>query len=212
MTIVRRPSSDPLTAWLESRAAPRTVTLGAALRVMGPTGFGRVLLMLTLPNVLLIPSLPPLPLIAGIPAVIVAAQMMAGRPHASLPGCAERLSAERGKALRLARWAVRLGALARPGRWNWMAGRVANCLLGVTVIAMTALICLPLPGINFFPAAGLVVLCVGLAEGDGVVAAVGVALSLLGAAVMALAVYGAALAAARGFVIPGIPGFSGFLR
>ena len=198
--------ADPLVAWLEAPGAPERVSLGATLSAMGGMGFGRLLLLLTLPNVTVVPSIPPLPLLCGIPALLICLQMVMGQSRARLPGWAERLSVGRAAALRMARFAAVLGRVARPGRWNWMAGSIARPALGLLVMALTVVICLPLLGLNLLPAVGLLVLCVGLAEDDGAVAAAGVTLSLLGTAAMVGAIWLALLVASGALGAEPTPG------
>lgn len=188
---------DPLVAWLEKPGCPARVTLGSALEAMGGMGFGRLLLILTLPNVLVVPSVPPFPFLCGLPAMLLSVQMALGRPRASLPGWAERLSLRRDQALKIARFAAVLGRVARPRRWNWMRGRIARALLGTLVLFLTAVICLPLLGLNFLPAIGLAVLILGMAEEDGAITAAGVGLSFMGFAAM-IAIIHLALIAVSG--------------
>jgi hypothetical protein len=61
-------------------------------------------------------------------------------------------------------------------------GSLARRLFGLAGCILTGILCLPLPGLNILAGVGMLVLTIGLAEGDGVMAAVGVAIGLGGSA------------------------------
>ena len=168
-------------SWLATTRGSR-VSLGAFTAALGDRGSGLLLLALTLPNVLFIPSVPVLPLIPGIPALLLCATMALGRPTPRLPVWAGRLSLRKDRAFRCIALAGRLGALARPR--PWLNGRLARRMFGLAGCILTGVLCLPLPGLNVMAGVGMLVLAIGLAEGDGVLAAVGAAIGLGGSAVV----------------------------
>jgi hypothetical protein len=170
---------DMARSWLSTTPGSR-VSLGAFAAALGDRGAGLLLLVLTLPNVLFIPSVLVLPLIPGVPALLLCAAMALGRRTPRLPGWAGRLSLRKDRAARCIALAGRLGALARPR--PWLNGSLAKRLFGLAGCILTGILCLPLPGLNILAGVGMLVLAIGLAEGDGVMAAVGVAIGLGGSA------------------------------
>ena len=170
---------DMAKSWLATTRGG-SVSLGTLSTALGDRGAGLLLLVLTLPNVLFIPSVPVLPLIPGIPALLLCATMALGRRTPRLPGWAGRLSLRKDRAARCIALAGRLGALARPR--PWLNGSLARRLFGLAGCILTGILCLPLPGLNILAGVGMLILAIGLAEGDGVMAAVGVAIGLGGSA------------------------------
>jgi hypothetical protein len=172
-------TSDVAKSWLATTRGSH-VSLGAFAAALGDRGAGLLLLALTLPNVLFIPSVPVLPLIPGIPALLLCVAMALGRRTPRLPGWAGRLSLRKDRAARCIALVGRLGALARPR--PWLNGSLARRVFGLAGCVLTGVLCLPLPGLNILAGVGMLVLAIGLAEGDGVMAAVGVAIGLGGSA------------------------------
>jgi hypothetical protein len=167
-------------SWLKTVRGGR-VTLGELTDALGERGFGFLLLALTLPNVLLIPSVPVLPLIPGIPAMLLCMQMVLGRRSPWLPGWAARLSVRKEHAEKCIRFAGWMSSAARP-RLPWLTGPVGERVLGAVALLLTAVLCVPIPGVNLLTAMGTLALALGMAEGDGLLAAAGSVTGICGAA------------------------------
>lgn len=162
------------------------ISIGALMETMPGQAFGLLLLLFTLPNFGLIPSLPLLPLICGLPAMLVAAQMMIGRPMPWLPRWAFRLSIGRATSVKLASLGDKLGKIGRI-RLPIVVGRTGRKVLGAVSFLLTVLLCIPLPGLNLVPCLGMVLLAVGIFRTDGALALVGAAIGMLGSVVIAVA-------------------------
>jgi len=170
--------------------ADRDHTLGELLEAIDDKGFGLLLIILALPSALPLPatgySTP-----FGIMIVTLGVQMLRGRHTPWLPEKAKKTRLPR----RLFRGMIDGGTkflgwvehLIRP-RFYWITKTNGRRLLATLVLLMGALMCLPIPGTNSFPAGVVFLVGVCLSEEDGLV---GVAACLAG--LLALAVYAAAI-------------------
>ena len=167
--------ADDLTR-LMALADGRAVPIGLVLHAMDERGYALALVLLAFPFVLPIPSL-------GMSAPIgfclaLAGVAMARGTTPSLPGFLQRreiaypalkaMAAVLARARRLSRHVVRprlAGATAGPAR---AAIGVSLCCAAV-VLALP----IPLPLSNFFPAAAILMLALGLLEGDGLMVVAG---------------------------------------
>ncbi|WP_439575221.1 exopolysaccharide biosynthesis protein [Phreatobacter sp.] len=151
------------------------ISLGALTGALGDRGFGILVLIFALPNI--IPMIPGVSTISGVVIALVGLQMMFGRRSPWLPGfVAERTLPRAALAAMVDRtigWIVKLERFARP-RAVFMIRGPMWLLIGAMCILLGFILALPLSWIgNFPPGVALVVLSVGLLEEDGVLVAAG---------------------------------------
>jgi hypothetical protein len=162
------------------------LTLGELIQSMGDRGHGLLIAALALPNVLPI-YLPGLSAVFGLPLVFIAFQLALGRHDLWLPPALARRSIARSTFARMAGaiapWLARLERALRP-RWPEFLGSVVERLAGLLAILLGLLLSLPIPLTNIPLAIPLVLIGLGLAERDGLMLAIGLALG----AVVAIAV------------------------
>lgn len=181
--------SGALTRFAEL-AETRDHSLGEMFEAVDDKGFGVLLILLALPSALPVPaagySTP-----FGLAILVLGAQMLAGRHTPWLPRQARDMKLPRGLFVKMIAAGRRFLGLTerfiRP-RLRWIAQPNGRRALALMVMAMAALMCLPIPGTNTFPAMVIFLVGVGLSEEDGLFAV----LAAL-AAVFAIALYAAAI-------------------
>lgn len=174
-----------------------SLEVGQLVDRVGDRGFGLLLLSLSLPSALPIPaagySVP-----FGILLLILAVQMMAGKPHPVFPERLQKIQLGKKLAERMlagASWIFRkLEWIIRP-RMRWVGRKAGLFFMGILVACMAILMMVPIPMTNTFPAFVIFLIGVGLTEEDGVfcilACVVGVlAVCLYGALVWAIIAYG----------------------
>jgi hypothetical protein len=169
-----------------SHAGP--LCLSDVLGAAGDRGFALVLLLATFPFVLPFPTLG-LATPVGFALALAALGLVLGRPAAlprSLGALAIRpaVVARAAAVLSRANWV--LARVARP-RMPFMMGRSMRIALGVSlfVAAVVLGMPIPLPLSNFFPAVAIILLAVGVLEGDGLLVLAGHATTLAVCAIVA---------------------------
>lgn len=182
---------------LKSAGEGERISLGHLTDMLGDRGFGLLVLIFALPNI--IPMIPGVSTVSGVVIAIVGLQMLAGRHKPWLPlFVAERTLPRAQLAAMVDRtigWVARLERVARP-RWLVMTRGPMHALLGAMFILLGGILALPLSWIgNFPPGVALVVLSVGFLEEDGVLVALGHAIGIF-ATVLVLALVAALVAAA----------------
>ena len=185
------PSSPRLTADLArvcaaSLAGP--LRLADVLGGAGDRGFALVLLLTTFPFVLPFPTLG-LATPVGFALALAAFGLVLGRPAAlpsSLGGLALSAAVVSRAAAVVSRASWVLARVARP-RMPFMMGPLMRIALGVSLVVAAVILALPipLPLSNFFPAVAILLLAVGMLEGDGLLVAAGHAATLVVCAIVA---------------------------
>jgi hypothetical protein len=182
-------------AEISQRSDPE-LRLGELIEAMGDRGQG-LLIAFALPNVLPV-YLPGLSAVFGLPLVFVALQLVFGRHRLWLPRAVLGRSISRPLIARLAAalapWLVRLERALKP-RWPEIMGPVTERLAGMLAVLLGLLLSLPIPLTNIPLSAPLVLLGLALAEEDGLMLAIALALGAIVAAVV-LTVSGALFLAA----------------
>lgn len=151
------------------------ISLGALTAALGDRGFGLLVLIFALPNI--IPMIPGVSTVSGIVIAVVGLQMMLGRHTPWLPGFVADRTLPRAQLAamvdRTIGWIVRLERVARP-RALFMVRGPMWLLIGAMCMLLGGILALPLSWIgNFPPGVALVVIAVGLIEEDGVLVAAG---------------------------------------
>lgn len=163
------------------------IAIGDIVGSLGPRAHGFALLLLSAPNLTPGPSMPGFSTLFAIPMCLVAAQMAIGQRRLWLPHVLMRRTMSRGFFVRLMNGLVtlvaRLDRVLKP-RWPGFTAPVAERLLGLAALGFAVLLLLPLPFYSLLPAAGAVMLSLGVLTRDGV--AIAAALAVMALSVAAL--------------------------
>lgn len=177
---------------LEGFAASLTderIEFGAIARLLGRGSIAALLVVLALPMALPIP-LPGISVIFGIPLIIVSGQLLLRRRDAWLPQRLARGSLARADLLHVVGRALpRLRALERvvKPRLEWLTGDWTMMPVGAVCLVLAVVITLPIPLGHVLPGTAIVLLGLGMIERDGLAVGLGLLLSVLALAVVALA-------------------------
>lgn len=154
------------------------ISLGQMAEAFGDRAFGLLILLLCLPALL-----PAASMVFGLPILVLGLQMGLGWRSPRLPGFMARQSIRREELLRLSRngsrWLGKVERFVRP-RPGWFNSPMADRLVGWLAVWTAILLILPGPGTNGPPAAGTIVMALGVVEQDNRVIALGMGLTLLG--------------------------------
>lgn len=152
-------------SWPEER-----ITLGDFVEVLGERGYGLLMLVLTLPNVVPI-YLPGLSAVTGLPLAAVALQMAIGRRRPWLPEFLLRRSIARSDFQRVVKrvlpWLARVERVLRP-RLQQFAHGPAERLIGLACMLIALLLSLPIPLTNIPLAIPVALFSLGVLQRDGV--------------------------------------------
>jgi hypothetical protein len=186
-----RRTSDILRDILEKNPQDQ-ITVEQIVSSLGTTSFGTSLMIFSVPEVIPIP-IPGMSAIVTIPTGILSAQMVLGSGEIRLPKALLKRSVPR-KAFAKAVKAImpfleRAEKRVRP-RWFWATGPLAKRLLGGLVFLLAVVMALPIPMTNMPPAIAIFIIGLGLAERDGKLIALGIALGLACIALIGGAFFG----------------------
>jgi hypothetical protein len=152
------------------------------LAVFGDRGFGALLFILAVPNLVLLP--PGASALFGAPLMLVAAQLALGRKTVWLPQAIRQRSFDRNvfqKAVEHARpWLRRAERLLAP-RLVFMFGAFGTRLIGLCCLILAILITLPIPLANFLSGLSIAAFSLALLQRDGFAAAFGWGCALVSA-------------------------------
>ena len=180
-----------------SRRSDPELRLGELIEAMGDRGHGLLIAAFALPNVLPV-YLPGLSAVFGLPLVFVALQLVLGRHRLWLPKALLGRAISRPLiarlAVTLAPWLARLERVLKP-RWPEIMGPVGERLAGLLAVLLGLLLSLPIPLTNIPLSAPLVLLGLALAEEDGLMLLIALALGAI-VAVIVLSLAGALFLAA----------------
>ncbi|OWY66548.1 exopolysaccharide synthesis protein exod [cyanobacterium TDX16] len=183
-------TSKLLRQFLERHAEQEYVSLGELVVELGDRAYGPLLVICALPEALPLPVAGVSAIIA-IPLMLVSAQLSLGfsRPH--LP---KWLAKRRWKQKNLAKvvekglhYLAKAEKIVRP-RWGFITSQLGQRLLGLFILLMAIIIALPIPLGNMLPAIAIVVISLGMSEGDGLLVIVGVLAASVILAVMVSAI------------------------
>ena len=197
MTGVR--TSDLLSSIAAETALPR-ISIADLLRRFGDRTFGMLFLFLALCN--FIPSVPGTSGVLGLALMLVAVQLVIGRPRPWMPDLVGRrsLSSEslRKGAAKVAPYLRRLERICRP-RLAFATSTMAERLVGLLVMCLAVVISLPIPVVgNLPPAVAVLIMSLGLIERDGLLILVGLATGAVTLALMSAVTVAAIMTIIRG--------------
>jgi hypothetical protein len=154
------------------------LSLGDVVDALGEQGFGLLVLVLALPNLVPGPIIPGFSIPFALGIALLGAQIMAGLHTPRLPGWLKRRGMTLERFHRLAQKAEpqlhRLERLVRP-RPNWLTGGRGERLVGAVLIVLSLVLALPVPLGNAPIALMIGIIALGLLEGDGVALGWGIA-------------------------------------
>ena len=161
------PVSELVTGIARDWPAER-LTLGELIEALGPRGYGVMIVLFALPNLLpiYIPGLSP---IFGIPLLIICAQLAWGLPTPRLPGFLTRRSMKRSDLRMIAEKA--LPWLRRVERWvkprpSFITTRTGERIIGAYGVWLAAIVIVPLPLTNGPPSLACLIMAIGVMEED----------------------------------------------
>lgn len=161
-------TSDLLQRSIESHSAPR-VSVAELMGTLGDRGFGLLIVILVLPNLIPGPPIPGFSLVFAAGIALIASQMVRAFARPELPQWLRKRSFDRAKldamltrAMPYLRRFERF-AHARPSVWTTKRG---ERWIGLVVIATALALAVPVPLGNTPPALALLALGLGLIERD----------------------------------------------
>lgn len=163
----------------------KAVRIGDVAGQMGGHGHALVILLLSIPEI--IPFVPSVAVVLGIPILLLSIDMALHGEARRLPDWLSRrtipqsiisILRDRG-----APFLDRIGWLIRP-RWEGLARRTR--LVGAFCVAMSLILLVPIPFLNTPPALCLILMTLGLILRDGMLVMLGLALTLVVGAGMAM--------------------------
>jgi hypothetical protein len=144
------------------------LTLGELMAALGQRGYGVLIVLFALPNLLpvYIPGLSP---IFGVPLLIICAQLALGLPAPRLPAFLMRRSMRRCDlqliAARAMPWLRRVECWVRP-RPSFVTTEVGERLIGLYGVLLATIVIVPLPFTNGPPSLACLIMAIGLMEED----------------------------------------------
>jgi hypothetical protein len=189
-------TSTLLRDFIATQNEPR-VTMGALRDALDDRGFGVLILIFALPNLVPV-NIPLLSALLGVPLVLLAAQLAYGRHKPWLPNWLARQSFPRlgfaAVVMHASPYLERAERLLRPrlpSVLSWTGERLIGTALFILAVVLTA----PIPFGNWLPAFAIAILGLALVEKDGVAVLIGLAIGVIGLIVVS-AVIGGVIAAA----------------
>lgn len=184
-------TSQLLRDFLASHTEPR-ISLGALRDALGDRGFGVLLFIFALPNLVPV-NIPLLSAVLGLPLVLLAAQLSYGRHKPWFPDWLTAQSFPRqgfsNVVLRALPYLERTERLLRPRLavlLSWTGERV----IGVIILILALVLTLPIPFANWLPACAISIIALAILEKDGVAVLVGIAVGVASVLVAATVVIG----------------------
>lgn len=162
------------------------LSLRELVDAMGDRGHGLLIAVLALPNVLPV-YLPGLSAIFGLPLVFVALQLVLGRHRLWLPQALLRRSIARPlvarMAAKIAPWLARLERALKP-RWPEVIRPIVERVAGVLAVILGLMLSLPIPLTNIPLSIPLVLLGLALAQEDGLMLVIALAMGAIVATIV----------------------------
>jgi hypothetical protein len=186
-----RRTSDLLREFLASHPEPR-ITLGALRDALGDRGFGVLLFIFALPNLVPV-NIPLLSAVLGLPLVLLAAQLSYGRHKPWFPHWLTHQSFSRQGFAAVVERALpsleRAEKLLRP-RLTMLLSWTGERLVGIAILILAVVLTLPIPLGNWLPAFAIAIIGLAIVEKDGVAVLVGLGVGVASVFVAATVVVG----------------------
>jgi hypothetical protein len=186
-----RRTSHLLRDFVTSHPEPR-ISLGALRDALGDRGFGVLLFIFALPNLVPV-NIPLLSAVLGLPLVLLAAQLTYGRHKPWFPRWLTQRSFPRegfaNVVLRSLPYLERAERLLRP-RLTLLLSWTGERLIGLAILILALVLFLPIPFANWLPACAIAIIGLAIVEKDGLAVLVGIAVGVASLAVAAAVVIG----------------------
>ena len=180
---------------LDAGAAER-VYVGGIIDTLGDRSFAPLMVVFAAPNVVL--YVPGSSAITALPLMVLALQLILGRPRVWLPRFITDRSIERSTFSRIVAatvpWVERIERLAKPRAWP-ASSQLAERTIGVATLLLAILLFLPIPFVNSVEALAVIALALGFSERDGYWLVGGLLLTLLSTVLVAGILYAGVLTA-----------------
>ena len=184
-------TSQLLRDFLASHSEPR-ISLGALRDALGDRGFGVLLFIFALPNLVPV-NIPLLSAVLGLPLVLLAAQLSYGRHKPWFPDWLTAQSFPRqgfsNVVLRALPFLERTERLLRP-RLTMLLSWTGERVIGVAILILALVLTLPIPFANWLPACAIAIIALAILEKDGLAVLVGIAVGVVSVRVAATVVIG----------------------
>jgi len=184
-------TSQLLREFLASHSEPR-ISLGALRDALGDRGFGVLLFIFALPNLVPV-NIPLLSAVLGFPLVLLAAQLSYGRHKPWFPDWLTAQSFPRqgfsNVVLRALPYLERTERLLRP-RLTMLLSWTGERVIGVAILILALVLTLPIPFANWLPACAISIIALAILEKDGLAVLVGIAVGVASLLVAATVVIG----------------------
>jgi hypothetical protein len=186
-----RRTSHLLRDFVTSHPEPR-ISLGALRDALGDRGFGVLLFIFALPNLVPV-NIPLLSAVLGLPLVLLAAQLTYGRHKPWFPRWLTARSFPRegfaNVVLRSLPYLERAERLLRP-RLTVLLSWTGERLIGLAILVLALVLALPIPFANWLPACAIAIIGLAIVEKDGLAVLVGLAVGVASLVVAAAVVIG----------------------
>lgn len=186
-----RRTSQVLRDFVAGHTEPR-ISLGALRDALGDRGFGVLLFIFALPNLVPV-NIPLLSAVLGLPLVLLAAQLSYGRHKPWFPDWLTQQSFPRqgltNVVLRALPFLERTERLLKP-RLTVLLSWTAERFVGVAILILALILTLPIPFANWLPACGIAIIGLAIVEKDGLAVLVGLAVGVASVLVAATVVIG----------------------
>jgi hypothetical protein len=186
-----RRTSHLLRDFVTNHPEPR-ISLGALRDALGDRGFGVLLFIFALPNLVPV-NIPLLSAVLGLPLVLLAAQLTYGRHKPWFPHWLTEQSFPRDGfahiVLRSLPYLERAERLLRP-RLTVLLSWTGERLIGLAILILALVLFLPIPFANWLPACAIAIIGLAIVEKDGLAVLVGLAVGVASLAVAAAVVIG----------------------
>lgn len=178
-------TSEMLREFAATRTSER-VSIGEIVGALGDRGLGVLITIFALPNVF--PSTIPFGnVLTGIPVILFAVQLMLGVERLILPGIIARRTVGteflKSAAPRVAGLLAWFERLLKP-RLPFMTTPRGERAIGILCMVLSVVSTLPVPFGHQLPALGIMLIGLGLIEGDGLAMLAGAALGAAGIAIL----------------------------
>lgn len=139
--------------------------------------YGGVLLLLAI-----LALIPGVSIFAGLAMFVPAYQLLIGMPAPVFPKTFSKrevsTAALKKWSPKVIYWVAKLENLIKP-RWPELSGKIARRILGLIIIILALVLTVPFPFSNFPPSLAVMCFALGLLERDGLMIAIGAAVSLV---------------------------------
>jgi hypothetical protein len=186
-----RRTSQLLRDFVASHTEPR-ISLGALRDALGDRGFGVLLFIFALPNLVPV-NIPLLSAVLGLPLVLLAAQLTYGRHKPWFPKWLTAQSFSREGFAAVVTKALpaleRIEFLLRP-RLTVLLSWTGERLIGIAILILALILTLPIPFANWLPAFGIAIFGLAIVEKDGLAVLAGLGVGIASVVVAATVVIG----------------------